>query len=152
MFRSVTLFSDAVMTIVVQTESAFDIRRATRTVRVNVAMAFLTTAAATALVMALVARVDWWRGWTAATVAGLLAAGASLIPLVIGLRNGYSGLMSGFLAAIAVRMLVSIGAVLIAILAGHYPAVPTIAMLVPYYLGTLAVEAWTLSRGLPAES
>lgn len=99
-------------------------------------------------VMFVVGRPDWWRGYTAATVAIVLAAGASLVPLAWGIRRGAGMLVQMFMASTAIRAAVALGVAALAVGVGGYPAVPTFMLLVPYYLVLLAVETACLARSM----
>jgi hypothetical protein len=101
-----------------------------------------------ALVMFLVARPDWWRGYAAATVCTVLAASASLVPLWFGVRGTALQLLQMFMIATASRAAVAVGLSALAVGVGHYPTVPTFALLLPYYLALLAAETGGLTRGL----
>jgi hypothetical protein len=119
-----------------------------RSLRGGVIGAVLGTAAFLAGVVFLAGRPDWWRGYVAATVATVLAAGASLVPLAWGLRRGPAMLVQMFMASTAIRAAVALGVAALAVGVGNYPAVPTFALVVPYYLALLAVETASLARGM----
>ena len=95
----------------------------------------------------LVDRADWWRGYVAATIATALAAGASLVPLAWGLHRGAAVMVQMFMASTAIRAAVALGISALAVGVGGYPAIPTFALLLPYYLGLLVVETACLARG-----
>ena len=116
-----------------------------RSLRAGVVVTVAGTALFLAGIMFVVGRADWWRGYTAATVAIVLAAGASLVPLAWGVRGG-AVLVQMFMASTAVRAAVALGVSALAVGVGHYPAVPTFMLLVPYYLALLAVETACLAR------
>jgi hypothetical protein len=99
-------------------------------------------------VMVLVGKPDWWRGYTAATVATVLAAGMSLVPLALGIRKGGPMLVQMFMVSSATRAALAIGLTALAVGIGKYPALPTFALLIPYYLVLLALETACLTRGL----
>ena len=119
-----------------------------RLLRNGVVVAVLGAAAFLAGIVFLVGRPDWWRGYVAATVAAVLAAGVSLVPLAWGIRRGPSMLVQMFMAATALRAAVALGVAALAVGVGGYPAVPTFALVLPYYLALLAVESVSLARGL----
>ena len=119
-----------------------------RLLRNGVVGATIGAAAVLAAVMFLVARPDWWRGYAAATVATVLAAAASLVPLWAGVRGPAGQLVSMFMASTATRGFVAVGLSVLAIAVGKYPTVPTLALLLPYYVTLLAVETACLTRGL----
>jgi hypothetical protein len=103
-------------------------------------------------VMVLVDRAEWWRGYTAATVATVLAAGTSLVPLAFGIRRGGPALVQMFMVSSATRAAIAIGLTALAVAVGRYPALPTFALLIPYYLVLLAIETACLARGSKAGS
>ena len=119
-----------------------------RLLRNGVVAVVLGTAAFLAGVVFLVGRPDWWRGYAAATVATVLAAGASLVPLGWGVRRGPAMLVQMFMVATMLRAAVALGVAALAVGVGGYPAVPTFALVLPYYLALLAVESVSLARGL----
>jgi hypothetical protein len=119
-----------------------------RLLRNGVAGATLAAAVVLASVVFLVARPDWWRGYAAATVATMLAAAASLVPLSVGVRGNAAQLVRMFMAATGTRAAVAIGLCALAVGVGRYPAIPTFALLIPYYLALLAAESACLARGL----
>jgi hypothetical protein len=118
----------------------FDAAAARRGLTRRVVTAIVVTAAALACVVFLAGQADWWRGYAAATVASALAAGLSLIPLHRGLDKGFSALVPAVMAATGVRTLVVVGGCLLAVVAGRYPAAPTLILMLPYYLALLGVE------------
>jgi hypothetical protein len=119
-----------------------------RLLRNGVVGATLAAAVVLAMVVFLVARPDWWRGYAAATVCTVLAAGASLVPLWVGVRGTAPQLVQMFMIATASRAAVAVGLSALAVGVGHYPTIPTFALLLPYYLALLAAETSCLARGL----
>jgi hypothetical protein len=109
--------------------------------------AVVVTAVALAAVLAVVNRAEWWRGYAAASIAAFLATGASLVPMAIGLRRGGPALVQMFMLSSGVRGAVALGIAALAVGAGKYPLVPTLALVIPYYLVLLGVESAILSRG-----
>jgi hypothetical protein len=93
-------------------------------------------------------RPEWWRGYLPATIAAALAAAASLVPLVVGLRRGGALLVQLFMWSSAVRGVVALGTCALAVGVGRYPALPTFVLVMPYYLALLGIETAILSRGL----
>lgn len=112
------------------------------------ALVLLLTVAGLAGVMVLVNQPDWWRGYRAATAASVLAAGASLVPTLWGMRGGLARAAAAHMLGALVRGLFSIGGCVLAVLAGDYPAVPTLVLMVAYYMALLAVESAALGRML----
>jgi hypothetical protein len=106
------------------------------------------TAAFLAGVMVVVNRAEWWRGYTAASIAAALAAASSLVPLVIGVKRGGALLVQMFMMSSALRGFIAIGSCALAVGVGRYPALPTFVLVIPYYLALLAIESLMLSRGL----
>ena len=99
-------------------------------------------------ILFVVNRPDWWRGFAAASVAAFLAAGVSLVPLVIGVRRGGAAVVQMFMASTGLRAVVALGICALAGGVGKFPLVPTLALVIPYYLALLAVETACLARGL----
>jgi hypothetical protein len=106
------------------------------------------TAAVLAALLVVVNRADWWRGYVAATVAVVLAAGASLVPLAWGLRRGGPAVVQTFMASSALRGAVALGVAALAVGVGRYPTLPTFVLVMPYYLVLLAVETACLARSV----
>lgn len=128
------------------THADFDAAVARRTLVRGVVMAVAGCAAVLAGAMFLVNSADWWRGYAAATVASALAGGLSLIPLLKGLNKGFSAFVPAVMVATGVRTLVAVGGCMLAVIAGKYPAVPTLMLMMPYYLVLLGVETTTLVK------
>ena len=119
-----------------------------RSLRGAVVLTVLGTAVFMAGVVFVVGRADWWRGYAAATVAAALAASASLLPLWWGLRQGPAMLVQMFMVSTGLRAVVALGIAALAVGVGNYPVVPTFVLVMPYYVGLLAVETASLARGL----
>jgi hypothetical protein len=109
--------------------------------------AVVGTAVALAAVLVLVNNSEWWRGYAAASIAAFLAAGASLVPLAIGVRRGGAAVVQMFMLSSGVRGAVALGIAALAVGAGKYPLIPTLALVIPYYLVLLGVESALLTRG-----
>lgn len=107
---------------------------------------FVFTAICLSGLLVLVNRRDWWVGFLAASVVSILSAAISLVPLVWGLRGGMSRAPAGFLAATALRFIVSMGGCLIAVLAGGYPGVPTLVLMLCFYMALLGAEVFSLAN------
>lgn len=135
-------------------EPRVDIHGATRALVRCIAIAMIGTAVIVAAVLALLGRADWWQGFAAASVLSVLAAGASIAALRVGLGFGITGAIGGHFAGMGLRFLIVLGGGLILLWAGEYPALPTLALAVPYYLATLAAEVVAMARAFnpPAES
>ncbi|HZZ44489.1 MAG TPA: hypothetical protein VFE58_16255 [Tepidisphaeraceae bacterium] len=125
---------------------SFDAASARRGLLRGVITAIVGTAAVLAGIVFLIGQPDWWRGYIAATVSSLLAAGLSLIPLNIGLNKGFAGLIPAVMAATGVRTLIAVGGCMLAVIAGHYPAVPTFMLMMPYYFALLSIETGFLIK------
>ena len=52
-----------------------------------------------------------------------------------------------FMVSTAIRAVVALGIAALAVGVGNYPAIPTFALVMPYYLALLAVETAILARG-----
>lgn len=112
----------------------------------GLALALAGTAAAVALVLLVLGRVEWWQGFLAAATLSVLAAAAALVPLKVGVRFGMLGALAGHFVAIVLRLLVVLGGALLLVNIGDYPATPVLLLCVPFYFALLAGEAITLAR------
>jgi hypothetical protein len=110
--------------------------------------AVLGATAVLAALLVLADRPEWWRGLLAASVVSALAAAASLVPLIWGLRDAVNRAASGYLLAIGVRMAVSVAGCHLAVKVGSYPAAPTLLLMVAIYLTVLVVETAAVARPL----
>ena len=108
----------------------------------------LGSAAVLAVLMMLVNRGDWWRGLLAATMVAALTAAASLPPIAVGLQRGLMPAVGGYFVAAGLKMLVSISGGWLAVKAGGYPALPTMVLIVVFYLVLLAAETAVVARAL----
>lgn len=135
-----------IATVTNTTTGEFDAAVARRGLVRGVVTAILGTAAVLAGVLFLVNSADWWKGYAAATVASALAAGLSLIPLLKGLNKGFAGLVPAVMAATGLRTAVAIGGCVLAVVAGKYPATPTLILVMPYYVALLGVETTSLVK------
>lgn len=104
------------------------------------------TAATLAVVLVLVNRAEWWRGLVAATAVSAIAAAASVPPLAWGLGRGLYPAVIGYFIAAGARAIVSLGGCALAVMAGQYPATPTLLLMVVYYFGLLATESILVAR------
>ena len=107
-------------------------------------LAMLGAAAALALVLVLVNRVEWWQGLLAAGIVTILSAAASVPPLVWGLRRGVYHATAGSFAAMGLRAVVALGGAVLAVKAGGYPAAPTMLLMVVFYFAVLAAESYVV--------
>lgn len=115
---------------------------------VGMALVIPATAVLLVGVIVLINRPLWWRGWIAATVVGVIAAGVSLLPLLWGMRRGPGKAVMGFFVAGGLRAAVALGGGMLAVHVGGYPLRPTLLLVVGYYFAALAVEAVVLGRSL----
>jgi hypothetical protein len=113
-----------------------------------IAGAFVIAAALLACLLVLVNRADWWRGMIPASVVSAIAAAVSLLPVMWGLRRDLHKAAAGFLAGIGVRMGISLGGCTLAVLVGGYPAVPTMLLMMGFYITILAAETSAMSSAL----
>lgn len=127
-------------------EPRFDVRGATRALVRWIAIAMVGTAVIVSAILALLGRADWWQGFAAATVLSVLAAGASIAAMRVGLGFGIAGAIGGHFVGAGMRFLIVLGGGLILLWAGEYPALPTLVLAVPYYLATLAAEVVAMAR------
>jgi hypothetical protein len=119
-----------------------------RRVLITVAATLMATASVLAMTLVLIARADWWQGLLASSVVMALAGVLSLAPLVWGLQRQLMHAVAGYFVAAGVRLVVALGGCLLAILAGGYPAAPTLLLMVVYYLAILAAESAVVARVL----
>lgn len=108
-------------------------------------VALAVAAASTAVLLALVGRPDWWRGWVAAGAVSALATALSLVPLLWGVRRSLNAAAAGYFVAMGVRGLVSLGGCLLVIVAGGYPQTATLLLMAVFYVAVLAVEVAVLA-------
>jgi hypothetical protein len=108
--------------------------------------AIVLACGATAFLIALAHRPQWWSGWAAAGVVSVIAALLSLAPLAPALFAGVQYAAYGYLAGAALRMLASVLGGLAAVMIFRTPATPTLLLLAPPYLAQVAAEAVILSR------
>lgn len=94
------------------------------------------------------ADADAWRGIAAGTVAMLVAAAASIVPLMLGARFGLMGVVGGFFAGSFVRAAVAIGLCLVAMWVLKYPEMPTLLSMAVHYLAVLAAETIVIGRAI----
>ena len=111
-------------------------------------MALGGTAAVLALLLALVGRDDWWKGFFAAATASVLSAAASVPPLAWGFRRGVDKTAAGVFVAAGVRALVALAAGALAGTVLRYPPLPTLLLLVVFYFAVLAAETYAVARTL----
>jgi hypothetical protein len=110
--------------------------------------AVLTAAGATALMIVVVHRPDWWSGWAAALVVSLAAALLSMGPVAAGMFISTQTMAFGFLAGAFIRMLVSISGALAAVWVLRTPPAPTLLLMLPLFFAGLAAECFVLSRAI----
>ena len=108
----------------------------------------VATAVFLAAVVFLVGRGDWWRGYVAATVATAIAAAASLVPLYVGVRGNGQQLVLMVMVSSGARAFFGIGLAALAVGVGRYPTIPTLVLMIPYYLALLGAESVCLAKGL----
>jgi hypothetical protein len=124
-----------------------------RRVVIGVAAAIALCISATSAILALTDLPEWWRGMIAASVATVVAAVLSLIPVLWGIRRGLNAAVAGYFIAMGVRPLASLGVASIAIYAGQYPKTSTLLLTASFYIAVLTVEAavvagaaWVVAR------
>src|SRR5882724_805634 len=109
----------------------------TRRLPLYVAGTVVGTAALLAGLLVLVNDPAWWRGYVAATVVSALAATASLLPLLWGVRHGLMHAVAGYFIAAGVRATISLGGCALAVIKGGYPRTPTMLLMVAFYFAVL---------------
>lgn len=117
-------------------------------IAIRTGVAILSSAGALAVVLLLVRRGEWWSGLGAATVISILAAGASVGPMGWGLSRGLQAAVGGYFVSAGIRMVVSLGGGLLAVMVGGYPALPTMVLMVVMYLAVLGAETWVVVRAI----
>jgi hypothetical protein len=113
-----------------------------------VVLAYVLTGALLAGLLLLVNRPEWWQGFIAAAMINLLSTAFSLPPLLWGLRGRLMHAVGGYFVSAAVRMLIVIGGFLLAVLAGGYEPIPTVVLMMVFYLVLLGVESAWLARAM----
>jgi hypothetical protein len=119
-----------------------------RLLRNGVVFSTIAAAALLGAVVFLAGKPDWWRGYVAASVATAIAAAASLVPLWVGVRGAPQQLILMVMASSAARAFFGLGLAALAVGAGRYPSVPTLVLMIPYYLALLGTETACLAKGL----
>ena len=119
-----------------------------RLLRNGVVFGTITAAIVLAAVVFLVARPDWWLGYVAASVATAIAAAASLVPLYMGVRGNGQQLILMVMVSSAARAFFGLGLAALAVGVGRYPVIPTLTLMIPYYLALLGTETACLAKGL----
>jgi hypothetical protein len=112
----------------------------------SAAIGVVGTLGVLAVLLVLVNRPEWWRGLLAATAVSAISAAASVPPLAWGLRRGLYPAVIGYFIAAGARAVVSLGGCGLAIVAGHYPATPTLLLMVVYYFVLLAIESSLVAK------
>lgn len=126
--------------------AALEPGRVMRALIVALASALACTAALLALVLLVVGRADWWRGFAAAAVLSVVSAVLSVVPLRVGLSFGMLGALAGHFAAMVLRLIVLVAGALLLVKVADYPPAPTLTLSVPFCFALLAAEAVTLAR------
>jgi hypothetical protein len=108
--------------------------------------AIVLACGATAALIALAHRPEWWAGWVAATAVSFAAALLAMAPLVPALLADVQYAAYGYLAGAALRMLASVLGGLAAVMIFRTPPAPTLLLLAPSYLAQVAAEAVVLGR------
>ncbi len=114
----------------------------------QMALALAGTTGVLCILLVLADHAAWWRGLTAAALASVLSAAATLPPLIWGARRPTNQRVAAFFGAMGLRAVISLGACLFAIGAGGYPAAPTLLLMIVYYFAILAVETHFAARSL----
>ena len=112
----------------------------------GIAIGFVATAATLAALLVLVNQPAWWRGFVAASVVSAIAAAASIVPLVWGVKRGLNLAVAGYFMAAGARAIVSLGGCMLAIVSGGYPAAPTLLLMVAYYFVLLGIESALIAK------
>lgn len=123
-----------------------DARRVLLRLVVAVLGAVLVAAGIMAAVVAALHRPDWWPGLLAAVGVSVPAALLAIAPVAAGLFAGVQFVAYGYLAGMAIRLLVTLGGALAAVIVGHTPPGPTLLMTVPLYMVQLVAEAIVLAN------
>ena len=119
-----------------------------RLLKSGVVFGTIATAIVLAAVVFLARRPDWWLGYVAASVATAIAAAASLVPLYMGVRGNGQQLILMVMVSSSARAFFGLGLAALAVGVGRYPAIPTLTLMIPYYLALLATETACLAKGL----
>ena len=130
------------------TEQRLAARAVVKGIALGAGLAIVGTAAGLAGVLLLARRSEWWSGLGAAMVISVLGAVASVGPLGWGLRRGLTQAVAGYFVSAGLRMLVSVGGGVLAVMVGGYPAMPTMLLMVVFYFAVLAAETTTVVRAI----
>jgi hypothetical protein len=110
-----------------------------------------TLAITAAILVALVFLLDrptWWKGLAGATVISAASALVSLPPLAIGLSRSLNGALAGLVVSTVLRAMVAIGGAVAAVKASSYPPVPTLTLMLVFYVALLAAESYVMATAL----
>ncbi len=95
----------------------------------------------------------WWRGLLAAGVVSLLATAVSVPLLAWGLHRGLMAAVGGYFLTAVAKIAISLGGGVLAVYAGGYPALPTMLLIVVFYLALLAAQTTVVARTIwPAKA
>ena len=119
-----------------------------RQMALSAGLAIGLTALFLAGLLLLVNRSEWWNGLLPAMVIAVLATLASAAPVCWGLRHGITQAVAGCFMTAGLRMVASLAGGLLAVLVGHYPAVPTLILMVVFYFALLAAETTIVVKAI----
>ncbi len=108
----------------------------------------MISGAAIGVVLMAVGRVDWWQGFLAAAVVSTIAAVAGLGPVILAARSSVNTILAGWLAGTGLRAMFALGGAMVAALAYKTPPVPTLLLMVIFYMSVLACETIVVARAL----
>jgi len=114
----------------------------------TVTMAFAITTLFIAGVLALVNKIEWWRGFLPATVVSALATMLSLLIIRRGLKLEMSKAVAAYFGGVGARFLISLLACFVAVKVGGYPPVPTMLLMVAFYFAILIAETMAMVKAL----
>ncbi|HEY2587703.1 MAG TPA: hypothetical protein VGI81_18295 [Tepidisphaeraceae bacterium] len=108
--------------------------------------AIVLACGATAGLIVVAHRPEWWSGWVAATAISVIAALLAMAPLAPALWASVQYAAYGYLGGAVLRMIASVLGGLAAVMIFRTPPMPTLLMLAPPYLAQVAAEALVLGR------
>lgn len=114
----------------------------------TVAIAFALTTVLIAGMLALVNQRDWWRGFLPAAVVSAIATIVSVLLMRSGLKKELTKAVASYFAGAGARFVVSLAACFVAVKIGGYPPVPTMMLMMVFYVAILIVEVKLMVNAL----
>lgn len=114
----------------------------------KVAVAFAITTIVVVGILAIVNKSDWWRGFLPAMVISALATLLSVLIIRQGLKLELGKAVAAYFGGVGTRFFVSLIAGFVAVKIGGYPPVPTLLLMVAFYVAILVAETMAMVKAL----